>query len=237
VLVAGIDLAASPANTAVALLDGRRVVDLVAGADDDRIVTTTAGATKVGIDCPLGWPQPFVDFLVAVRAGGAPPPAGTVAERGRLAYRATDRWVAEQCPPLRPLSVSADRIAHVTFRCAALLPRLDPTVDRTGFGRVVEVYPSGSLHAWGLPFRGYKGAAGASTRADIIAALATVVELGAHRARCESSDHALDAVVAAVSARAAARGTATLPTAADMTTAAAEGWIAIPRRTVLDLFR
>jgi predicted nuclease with RNAse H fold len=229
VLVAGVDLAASQAGTAVALLQDVTVVDLLVGADDDAIVSHARGVDKIGVDCPLGWPRAFTAFLAAVQRGADVPAAATVADRSRLALRETDLWVVDHCPPLRPLSVSADRIAHVAFRCAALLPRLQRPVDRTGRSRVVEVYPSGSLHAWGLPFRGYKGAQGTEVRAAIVSSLEEVVHLGRHREACLASDHALDAVLSALSARAAALGRATLPTADQRAAAAAEGWIAIPQ--------
>jgi hypothetical protein len=60
---------------------------------------------------------------------------------------------------LVPLSVSADRIAHVALRCAVLLAELDASgrpVDRSGSGHVVEVYPAASLRRWGLDHPGYK---------------------------------------------------------------------------------
>lgn len=230
VLVAGIDLAASPANTAVALLDGMALATVTAAASDDDLVAATGPAEKIGVDCPLGWPAAFVEFMRGIPDGAAPPPAGDVADRGRLAYRETDRQVAADRPPLRPLSVSADRIAHVAFRCAALLPRLESPVDRTGHGRVVEVYPAGSLHAWELPFRGYKGSAGTAARAEIVAVLGDVLDLGPYAAACLASDHVLDAVISAVAARAAALGRATLPTGHDLPVAALEGWIALPHR-------
>ena len=54
-----------------------------------------------------------------------------------LVYRATDRYCIEQ-HGLRPLSVSADRIAHAAFRAAALLARLGAT-DRSGEGQSIEI--------------------------------------------------------------------------------------------------
>ena len=63
---------------------------------------------------------------------------------------------------ITPLSVSADKIAHVALRCAVLLARLDAAghpVDRSSAGPVVEVYPAASLRSWGLYRPGYKQAA------------------------------------------------------------------------------
>ena len=61
--------------------------------------------------------------------------------------RRTDAVVHDKLR-LVPLSVSADRIAHVALRCAVLLAKLDAAgkpVDRTGAGTVLEVYPAASL--------------------------------------------------------------------------------------------
>lgn len=231
-ITAGVDLAASPATTGVAVLSGRRVLALEVGADDDTLVAITVDAARIGIDCPLGWPRDFVAMLADPTT---PPPAGSVAERDRLAYRETDRWVRAHAAPLRPLSVSADRIAHAAFRCAALLPRLVQPVDRTGHSRVVETYPAGSLMRWGLPFRQYKGADGRVLREQIVDALAVVLDLDRHRDTLVGSDHALDAVVAALTARAAALGLATLPTAAELAVARDEGWIALPTGPLVEV--
>ena len=64
-LVLGIDLAAQPASTGVVVLErdprGRWVAEVPEGEpDDDALVRWGAGADKVGVDVPLGWPAPFV---------------------------------------------------------------------------------------------------------------------------------------------------------------------------------
>jgi phage terminase large subunit-like protein len=68
VLTVGVDLAAEPVNTAVARMswtaDGAEVEELVVGADDAVLVEQIAAADKAGIDCPLGWPRRFVEFVV-----------------------------------------------------------------------------------------------------------------------------------------------------------------------------
>ncbi|MEV1178854.1 DUF429 domain-containing protein, partial [Nonomuraea sp. NPDC049784] len=128
-LTVGVDLAAEAVRTAVAWLDwsaGRaRLVRVVVGADDDVIVEAVMGASKAGIDCPLGWPDRFVDFVTAHRAGHVQVPEGLAGRAWRrdLALRVTDQVVHQQTG-LTPLSVSADRIGHATMRCAALLAEL-----------------------------------------------------------------------------------------------------------------
>jgi predicted nuclease with RNAse H fold len=78
VITVGIDLAAEPEGTAVASVEwlaGRAVVrDLAWGADDAAILAAMAKAEKVGIDCPLGWPDAFLAFIVVHQRGTVPIP-------------------------------------------------------------------------------------------------------------------------------------------------------------------
>lgn len=235
-ITVGIDLAASAATTAVAVLDwvgGVRVTGLVQPAEDDDIVAACRDADKIGLDCPLGWPVPFVDFVTAHRDGRAVPPAATIDQRRTLAYRATDLYCRDTFG-MRPLSVSADRIGHAAFRAAALLPRLDPGTDRSGAGRVVETYPAGSLRRWGdADPHGYKGAAGRRHLAVKVTWLLTALPLtfGSDEIRrgCTTSDHAFDAVLAGITARLALQPGALEPVpAAFADLARVEGWIAVP---------
>lgn len=242
----GVDLAAEPDNTAVACLDwagGRAEVrELVVGADDAVLVRHLAPADKAGIDCPFGWPRRFVDFVARHEAGAFVAPVDVAGKDWRrlLANRETD-LATREVVGLVPLSVAADRIGMAAMRCAGLLARLAAEgrpVDRGGAGVVVEVYPAASLKHWGLPFRGYKGAAHAGERSTLVDRLATAAPwlgLGAFELACRRSDHALDAVVAALAARAAALGRATRPTPAQAAAAATEGWIALPTGGLGDL--
>jgi predicted nuclease with RNAse H fold len=245
VLTVGIDLAAEPERTGVAWMTwepGRAVVTkLVCGGDDAAILDAISGADKAGIDCPLGWPEDFVAFVAAHETGAAPPPPGGAGRDWRrlLTTRVTDRVVRERTG-LVPLSVAADRIGYVALRCAALLARLadqGQPVDRSGGGRVVEVYPAASLQRWGLPHRRYKGAAHGAALArmvDELRARAPWLDLGDHDALCRRSHDAADAVVAALTARAAARRLTIAPGEDQMPAARKEGWIAIPADSSLD---
>jgi predicted nuclease with RNAse H fold len=225
--IVGIDLAASPTTTAVAVIEDGAVRSVQVDVDDERLLAACAGAAKIGIDCPLGWPAGFVSFVGAHARFETTVEAATIADRDAVVYRATDRWVREQYRPLRPLSVAADRIGHAALRCAGLLAALGER-DRSGRGRVVEVYPAGSLMVWELEFRRYKGADGRPVRDRIVDRLARLVDLRAVEADCRASDHALDAVVAALSAAAALAGSATIPPAELAALARTEGWIALP---------
>ena len=165
VITAGIDLETEPETTALATIEwgaGAAVVtSLRLGVLDDMIIDSAAAATKLGIDCPLGWPDEFVAFVNAHHTDHVVAPEDVAGKdwRRRLAYRATDRAIRETTG-LTPLSVAADRIGLTAMRAAGLLARLAKAgrpVDRAGGGVVVEVYPAASLHQWRLPHKAYNG--------------------------------------------------------------------------------
>lgn len=245
-LTAGVDLAADPAGTAVASVAwsaaGAEVRLVTVPAADELIVEVARDARKVGVDCPLGWPDDFVAFVGAHRTGVVPIPEGVDARqwRRRLAWRHTDE-VTRQMTGLVPLSVSADRIGHTAMRCAALQTRLAGAghhIDRSGAGTIVEVYPAASLKVWGLPWRGYKTTRNQATLGAVVDRLqqaAPWLDLGGYEQLCRRSDHALDAVVAALTARAAVRDQVCRPGERELPAARTEGWIAVPTATLADL--
>lgn len=188
-------------------------------------------ADKAGIDCPFGWPERFVSFVTAHRDGPVAVPEGVrgIDWRRDLAYRTTDRVVYEKTGRW-PLSVSADRIGHTAMRCAHLLARLG-VADRAGAGRVAEVYPAASLRRWGLLSGGrtsYKRGDGLGPLVDGLKAAAPWLDLGAHEDTCRTSHDVFDAVVAALTARAAWKGTVLPPAPEQAWAASREGWIALP---------
>jgi len=246
VLTVGVDLAAEAARTAVAGLrwgPGRvDVVEMVLGADDARVLAAVAGADRAALDFPFGWPDPFVDFLVQHRAGHVVTPTGQtgLAWRRSLSRRQTDLAV-ERDAGVRPLSVSADRIAAVAMRGAGLLGAIvsaGEPVDRSGAGRMVESYPAAALSRWDLPSKGLKGRLLAEVLDGLVDRLLAALpglHLGDAEALVRRSDDAFDAVVCALVARAAARGGTARPPAGLQGTAAREGWIALPTVALADL--
>lgn len=243
VITAGLDLAAMPERTALAAIEwaGTRAVvrDVVCPAGDEVILEVIRQADKTGIDCPLGWPDAFVDFVAAHRCGHVALPPGGLGTGWRrpLTLRRTDAVVQERLR-LVPLSVSADRIAHVALRCAVLLAKLDAggrPVDRTGAGAVVEVYPAASLLGWGLRHRGYKRPRTpevlAAVAGDLLAA-APWLDCGPHEETIRGSHDSFDAVIAALTARAASQGQTWPPGEDDLDAARTEGWIAIPKSPI-----
>jgi predicted nuclease with RNAse H fold len=246
VLTVGVDLAAEPVNTAVTRIlwtSGRAEIQgLVIGADDAVLVAEIGAADKAGIDCPLGWPRRFVEFVAQHQADAFVAPVDVAGRDWRrlLANRETD-LVTRDVIGLVPLSVAADRIGVAAMRCAGLQARLAAEgrpVDRSGAGVVVEVYPAAALKHWELPFRRYKGAVNAGVRdemVDRLAAAAPWLRFAAFEEACRRSDHALDAVVAALNARAAALGRVTGPSVAQAAAARTEGWIALPTDSLAGL--
>lgn len=237
-LTAGVDLAAEPKGTALAIVHwtsgSARVVDLQVGVTDEPIVQATLRVDKLGIDCALGWPEEFVSFMTQhADIGNAPHNFdGGMAWRRRLAYRETDRNVREQTGRW-PLSVSTDRLGLTAMRCAGLLARLGThgvDVDRSGAGRIAEVYPGASLRLWGFDTQGYRNSIEA--RAILLAAVraeAPWFEPGDFEKSMIESCDAFDAVIAAFAARAAALGRYQHPREDQLAQAATEGWIALPQ--------
>ncbi len=250
--VAGVDLAAEPAGTALAVLQCEpgaagqpalvQLASLELGLDDAALVAGTRDCTLVGIDCALGWPAEFVRF-VGRHAEGHPPgetDSGDKDWRRSLAYRETDRVVREVSGRW-PLSVATDRLGLTALRCAVLVDRFAAdgrVVDRSGAAPsgVVEVYPAMALRHWGLTQRQYK--TDVDARRTLIAALeqaAPWLDVSAHRELMTSSADALDAVIAALVALAHALGATLAPTAAQVALARVEGWIAMPTLSLAEL--
>jgi len=235
----GVDLAAGVAGTALAEIvwegDGARLERLEVGVDDAAIVASVSvDDAWLGVDCPLGWPDAFVDFIRAHHVAETPqlgPAEGGADWRRPLVYRRTDHVVRERIGRW-PLSVSTDRLGVTALRCAGLLRRLAEVgfpIDRAGEGRLFEVYPGGSLRIWGFDTTGYRvDAARRRALLDTLRVRAPWLDLGAVAPLAIAKADAFDAVLAALSTRAAARGAFERPIAADLAVARREGWVALP---------
>lgn len=235
-LTAGVDLAAEPKGTALALVDwtsdSARVVDLQLGVSDEPIVEMALKVDKLGIDCALGWPREFVNFVSQQSDATLSQHNfdGGMAWRRSLAYRETDRHVREVTGRW-PLSVSTDRLGLTAMRCAGLLSRLSASgveIDRSGSGLVTEVYPGASLRLWGFNTSGYRTSQDLrATLLNSLTAQATWLELGEYEELMISSCDAFDAVIAAIAARASAVGRTLPPNNDQVSTARVEGWVAL----------
>ena len=237
----GVDLASQPKRTATCLIrwdrGSARIETLSMGATDADLHELFGRADKIGIDAPFGWPAPFTRAIAAYSGATFWPSADVP----RLRFRRTDEFARERLGRW-PLSVSSDLIAVPAMRAARLLAEaaaIGESIDRSGSGRFVEVYPAAALRVWGFPSRGYKGAKGAKVRAGLASALAErtadwLILSEEDRARCTASDDMLDALVAALIARAAAIGRCEPIPPNDLELAREEGWIALPQPRSLD---
>lgn len=120
-ITAGVDLAAQPERTAIAIIrwtDSRAVLeDVACSAGDDAILQVVQRAGKTRIDCPFGWPAAFVRFVASHHASHLSVRPDGPGSRRSLTMRRTDLFVHERLH-LTPLNVSADRIAHVALHPA-----------------------------------------------------------------------------------------------------------------------
>ena len=237
----GIDLASQPERTGACVVDwhdgAASVRSVVCGATDADLLSAIRDAERVGIDVPLGWPDAFVALVTAHHRGTAALDASTA----ELRYRVTDREV-HRLTGRWPLSVSSDLIAVPTFRAARLLSALaarGEPVDRSGGGKLVEAYPAAALKRWGFDAVGYKGGDGRDRRRALFQALESKTAAWLRlddtiRATCTDKDDALDALVAALIARAAALGRCEPIPEHSRALAAREGWIVVPTADSLD---
>jgi len=235
----GIDLAAQAKGTFLCELEWRRdgkvfLVELRQNeehaADDDlRSHIARPGITCVGVDVPFGWPVAFVELM----NGQGDIRAWQDRASERLRLRATDRACREAPLAMTPLSVTMDRIAAPAMRWR-LLSRLLPTESPPR----VEVYPAAALKTWGLPHEGYKRPEQGAARRTTLDAVTRALELtlsGPQRALLVDRADALDALVAALVARASTLDRTRRPPAELALLAAEEGWIHVPTCAIMDL--
>jgi predicted nuclease with RNAse H fold len=237
---AGIDLSASPKTTAICRIrwtgtSAQAEIEASHGTDA-RIAETIQSAERTGIDAPFGWPAQFVAAVTAHAKGRAWLGRGKSPEEFRrtLRLRRTDEIVAET--GITPLSVSTEKLGVTAMRCALALDAAQQAgtpIDRSGVsGSVCEVYPAAALKAWGIDRTGYKRADNQDARRRILRSLRTRFPgLVVDAKDVVATDHALDALLCALVARAVLdRGTDRPSTAGDLELARIEGWIHVPRR-------
>jgi predicted nuclease with RNAse H fold len=239
-VTAGIDLSASPKTTAICRIVWKGtsgVAELETGlGTDERIAETVANAERTGIDAPFGWPQPFIAAITAHAKGRRWPGRGKHAEEFRrsLRLRRTDELVSDS--GITPLSVSTEKLGVTAMRCALALDaaaQAGADIDRSGVsGAVCEVYPAGALQAWGINRDGYKQADNRDARRRILRSLRTRFPgLEVDGKEVVATDHAIDALISALVARAVLdRATNRPADPADQELARVEGWIHLPRK-------
>lgn len=244
-LTVGIDLASQPKGTAACTIAWRSTGGWVLPPEErpltDAVILELLrdpAIRRVGIDAPFGWPTEFVEAVTTFGATGR----WSVPDAKRLEFRETDlhtKAVVGQ----EPLSVTTDWLVWAAWRCARILAELpDWSIEsRLGDGRLLEVYPAAALHRWGVsPSRwdddpgSYKGpgADRRSRRERLLDLLVSgcCLDLGGQAARFIESDHELDALVAALVARAADTEDLEPVPASVRDRAVREGWIRLPRQ-------
>jgi predicted nuclease with RNAse H fold len=241
----GIDIAARERGTAVCKVawssKGVRA-ELLQARNDDELVALIRSSRKVGIDCPIGWPQAFVATVAAHHAQQRLPARAWFVPRADgkrldpLTHRLTDDVTWKRTGTRPPLSVSTNLLGVVALRVARLLDRLAEegfAVDRAGTGVLAEVYPAAALRIWRIGgAASYKRPAATGPRADILNRLEN--ELATRfseqvRKGCISSHDDLDALISAVVARAVDLGHSDGPrTPEEYQCAQSEGWIHLP---------
>lgn len=228
----GVDMSAAPTNTAACVLrpgEGRLLVEPPRRRQTDADLLVLLGGLQpgevAGLDCPLGWPLPFLAALAAHAAHEPWPHRGRPGDevRAEMRLRATDR-VVHELTGRTPMSVSADRIGATAMRAAHLLDALGSTrgepVRRNGSDVVIEVYPAAARRRWGL-----------DPRVRDLAALEQAAQLdfvGSGRTVYAEDEHCFDALVAALVARAHQLGRTEPVPAQHQHEAAVEGWICLP---------
>jgi hypothetical protein len=244
-LIAGLDLSAEPKGTALAVLEvsstGVKLQSLELGLLDSQIVAASAQVQKLGIDCALGWPIEFIDFLQQQANPNmqAQKFEGSIELRRTLAYRETDRMVREVTKRW-PLSVSTDRLGMAAIRCAGLLSAIAATganASRAGDGLVVEVYPAASMRIWQLDSAGYRNDADVRARLlrDLCAA-APWLEVAGHEPLLIASHDAFDSLIAALATLAVVVGHATALAENMRERARVEGWVHLPTVSLAEVF-
>lgn len=237
-------MAAEPKGTALALIDWRdsaaNLIEVVVGVDDAEVISKTTVADKIGIDCALGWPVEFINFLnrQVTLDENTEDIQGDLAWRRRLAYRETDRHVW-QSTGRWPLSVATDRLGMTALRASGLLSKYAKQgvqIDRSGQGLIVEVYPAASLRAWKTNASGYR--VSEYTRSTLLQEIkghAPWLNLGSFQELIVESCDAFDSVIASLSARSAALGFFEAPPSQYQELAQIEGWVALPNSQLQDL--
>ncbi|NUU20274.1 MAG: DUF429 domain-containing protein [Streptomycetaceae bacterium] len=230
----GIDLAVDASNTAAVGVawdrGGAQVLDLRTRCTDDDVVELLSGlrsGERAGVDCPFGWPRAFTD-AVAAHAHLRQWPgrgSGMAFYRKEMRLRLTDRRVYEETGKL-PLSVAFDRLGAMAARWAQLADEVEARtgspIDRSGAGQIAEVYPAAACVRWGIV---------APPSIDAVLRAAPWLSCAdADHDLCTRNRHCLDALLAALVARALAVGRCDDVPAEDYMAAEVEGWIRMPRK-------
>jgi hypothetical protein len=235
--VIGIDCAVDERKIGIAVAEvstvNCRVYSAETGTRQPSIVTRIVEALSMSerallaLDAPLGWPSALGPTLSEHRAGR---PLEHSPES--LFRRDTDRNIRTRFAK-QPLDVGADRIARTAYAALEMLQQLARHIGREiplawtpEFKQrvaAVEVYPAGTLLAYGLPASGYKKQNQRAVRKEILHGIREHVELVVNGSVPKANADALDALVCVLAGFDFLLGMAVGPD--DLDLARKEGWI------------
>lgn len=249
----GIDLSSSVERTALIIVEWERDGALVGAPSfalaDAELVQRLRSVDWIGIEAPFGWPLKMAAAVYSYMDTGH----WLDPDRDVFRYRRTESFVRRKALEelgisFTPPSVSTSRIALTALRLASLRESeyryFGFRFDLAGADRILEVHAPASMFFWGFPRLAYKTSRRSGrreveclTREELLGFLeqSTPWLRWAPGARegCIESDDALDALVAALVARAASRGLTEAPPKQDLEAARREGWIHLPRKESL----
>lgn len=216
---------------------------------------TAWNPAAIAVGAPFGWPSAMANAASRWRPGGRWE-ATTDGDRWlRRTETVTCHRVYgmpsipenERIPShLKPLIIETLKPAMVTWHCSALLDALsrrgaEILTDQVGQPfpadgrvRVVEACPISTMQVWGISRVTCKATGPQAVRREILGSLEKIgadgwiTWQGTSRRRCVEWDGALDALMCAMVARAAALGLVHPPAPEDQAVARVEGWIALP---------
>jgi hypothetical protein len=245
----GVDLSATKARTACVSIEWGGGEALVAEpalqVGRVELVRRLALGDWIGVDAPFGWPNAMVQ---AIHGYSSAEGVWSELDKDSFRFRCTDHHIhdmvlAETGQKHWPMSVASDRLALTAWRAAQLredgFKGSGMRFALSGADRVLEVHPPAALLLWGFSSSGYKKSRDPArrevegqARLDLLSAVEEKAPwLGwAPNARevCARNDDALDAMLSALVARAAALGLTKLPEPDQQELAKVEGWTHLP---------
>jgi hypothetical protein len=247
----GINLSAAAKFTTLVAIewkdDGAWVSEAIVDLEDDELIGYLSSGDYTGVYAPFGWPVAMVEAVASYTNSDQ----WQRASRREFRHRKTEGFVhdvlqAEADQELWPQSVSCDRLALQARRMAQLREQLfaetGKRFDRAGGDHIIEVYPPGASLLWGmgnhlgngnskLPEVDDKPGKEFIERAE--AAAPWLQWRDGKRGVCLKNEHTIDALLAALVARAAELNLTIPPENGEADLAPREGWMHLPSKDSL----
>ena len=222
----GIDLSSQKKNTSACLIDWNEEYSVCSepstSCSDDDLDRLISEADVIGVDAPFGWPLAFANAVTEWSYSH-----WNDQLRDEMRFRETDREIRTRTGKV-PLSVSTNLIALPAMRAMALLNR-HGVIDKSGGDKgFYEVYPGASLAIWNLHKAGYKKKENVDIRKRMLNEIRKKFPNLEIPDTYTKTDDNLDALVASITVKDAAKGKTRSPTVAQLPLARQEGWIHAP---------